>query len=809
MRPNNPFLTPTFLKSEWDAQYTAFRDSPEEAALVDRLRHWAARTDLGETSAEAAFIDVFFRDTWGYILSGQGPATSGFTMQPQFTISGTGQSGGAGKADLALGLFGVGAQPIPQALCEFKSIKSSLDAEQNRKGNRRSPVRQCLDYLAGSRRGMVGSEPILPRWGVVSNMNEFRLYEYDRGYAQYLHFIITGPDTPQSDLFRETRLLDDSEEARFQRFLFARLFHRDTLLTAIGKPELLSLIERRRFRDRRIETEFYERYKAFRDHLITALLTRNGPGTTRFPGTNGRLVRMAQKILDRLLFVFYCEDMGGALAFPPKLLQEFLIEQSSSKLFDASGDTIWRRLCDLFTAMDQGTTFGGRTIHGFNGGLFASDPALDSLDVPNLLFCQPQQAQNEAAIAGAPLTVLFLCATYNYAADAGDATDKGALGLYTLGRIFEQSITELEMIEAKVDGLVSVNQISGRKTDGVYYTPEWIVERLVDGAIGPRFAELKTEANWPDEGEPDPAAVVRYRHALRDFTVLDPACGSGAFLITALKYLQAEWRAVATLEPDPDPMPDFLTTAIHGIDINPSSVEIARLALWLHTASKDRPLSSLDSSIQCGNTLVTPDYWENVQADAFDDSARERVNAFDWQKAFPLAAARGGFDAVVGNPPYVKLQNFRAAYPDVATWLVEGRPNRPKPYASTRTGNFDLYLPFIEQGLRMLRAGGRLGYIAPSLWVVNEYGEGLRTLVAAGRQLDRWLDSAVFRCSRRPRPTRRCSSSGASRPARSKLPRHQKAWWLPILGHRRDGRWIGVLRTTATVGFCLRVTRGR
>ena len=101
---------------------------------------------------------------------------------------------------------------------------------------------------------------------------------------------------------------------------------------------------------------------------------------------------------------------------------------------------------------------------------------------------------------------------------------------------------------------------------------------------------------------------------------------------------------------------------------------------------------------------------------------------------------RGGFDAVVGNPPYVKLQNFRPAHPDVADWLVNGRVNARSPYESTRTGNFDLYLPFIEAGLRLLRPGGRMGYIAPSVWTVNEYGEGLRNLVAQGRHLDRWLD---------------------------------------------------------------------
>lgn len=739
---HNWFLNPTFLRSVWADDYAAFADTAAEAALMDRLRNWASRPDLGETSAEAAFVETFFRDTWGYVGPGQVAAGDSHTMVQQFTIAGTGAGGGPGRADLALGYL-TGNGDVPQAVCEFKGTRrgrTTLDTEQSRKGSRRSPVDQCLDYLGGARRGMIGSEPILPRWGIVTDMNEFRLYWYDRGRSQYLSFVICQP---QGDFFRAPSLLDDTEEARFGRYLFFRIFHRDALLTRGGKPTLLDLIEQRRFRDRQIETEFYGRYRAFRDELIATLNTYNGRHTSRYPGTNGRLVRMAQKILDRLLFIFYCEDMGRVLAFPPKLLQEFLTARSADPYYDPDATTIWADMTRLFHAMNAGTPFGRETIHRFNGGLFAPDAALDALHVPNRIFCELNQAQNDASIESAPLTVLFLSATYNYAAALGEGNERQALGLYTLGHIFEQSITELEILEAQAEGRQSVNKLSGRKTDGVYYTPEWVVERLVDGAIGPRLAEMRREAGWPEDGSPEGAAVERYRDALRRFTVVDPACGSGAFLITALRYLEAAWRNTEPLRDvtaPSEPMHDFLATAIHGVDINPSSVEIAQLALWLHTARSDRALSSLDGTVRPGNSLVPPAFFIGVQEDAFDDAGRERVNAFDWRAAFPEVFAHGGFDAVVGNPPYVKLQNFRAAHPDVADWLINGRVNARNPYASTRTGNFDLYLPFIEMGLRLLRPSGRMGYIAPSVWTVNDYGEGLRRLVAHGQHLDRWLD---------------------------------------------------------------------
>ena len=354
---HNPFLTPTFLRSVWADDYIAFRDTLTERALLERLQNWAARPDIGETSAEAAFVETFFRDTWGYVGPGQAAAGDGHMMVQQFTIPGTGAGGGPGRADLALGYL-TGTRDVPQALCEFKGTRrgrATLDTEQSRKGNRRSPVDQCLDYLGGARRGMIGSEPILPRWGIVTDMNEFRLYWYDRGRNQYMSFVVRQP---QGDLFRTSSLLDDTEEARFGRFLFSRVFHRDMLLTRGGKPALLTLIEQRRFRDRRIETEFYDRYKAFRDELIATLVTHNGPSNPRYPGTNGRLVRMAQRILDRLLFVFYCEDMGRVLAFPPKLLQRFLSDRSADPYYDPDATTIWADMTRLFHAMNAGTTFG-------------------------------------------------------------------------------------------------------------------------------------------------------------------------------------------------------------------------------------------------------------------------------------------------------------------------------------------------------------------------------------------------------------------------------------------------------------------
>jgi type I restriction-modification system DNA methylase subunit len=756
------FLSRAFLRSHWDIEFKAWLAEGKDATILEALQRWAARHDLKETSAEAAFTEEFFRNLWGYSQSGQINTDEGFTLFPKYSIQGAGAKGGTGEADLAIGYFNSSkATEPPQVLCEFKDMKSSLDADQKRKGNTRSPVRQCLDYLSNARRGMIGSEPVIPTWGIVSDMNEFRLYWYDRGHTQFLRFIIQP-----RDLFQGGGLLASTEEAKFERFLFARIFHKDTLLTRGGRSALLGLIQQQRFKDRELEKQFYNDYKRVRDKLYQTLLEHNPEGTNRFPGTRGRLVRLAQKLLDRMIFVFFCEDMGRALAFPPQLLRNFFITRSNDEYFDADSFTLWSELKNLFSAMNDGTKFGPEKINKFNGGLFAPDLALEKLQIPNIIFCQKSQGQNEASLYQFKDTMLYLCASYNYASTWAQGLDRAplveqaqgetkavqSLGLYTLGRIFEQSITELEILEAEADGRLSINKESKRKRDGVYYTPEWVVERIVDETLSPRFAEIKRECGWPDDGLPTVQVIDAFITRLRVFTVLDPACGSGAFLITSLRYLVDEWRKLLELrkqisgsrmagDDDDALIRDVMRSNIYGVDINAASVEIAQLALWLHTARGDKPLSSLSSSIKEGNSLIDSGFYKGQVDFNYNMEEKERINAFDWWDNFPEVKARGGFDAIVGNPPYVKLQNFRKVHEDMAGFLRDGRVGTDvQGYKSAKTGNFDLYLPFIERGLSLLNDNGRLGYIAPSLWTVNEYGEGLRAEIMKSRSLERWID---------------------------------------------------------------------
>lgn len=759
-----PIFDTAYLRSVWAKDYDTFKNSPEAAALRQRLENWAAKDWQNETAAEGAFIDVFFKQTWGYAASGAAEKGAGFTLWQQYPVERAGQSGGTGKADIALGWFGRDDMAdIPQVLGEFKDDRSGLDKPQAGRPNDRSPVAQCLDYLRESRTGR--NTPILPAWGIVTDMNEFRLYLYGRDPGCQ-RFVIRPNDGDPC-----VSLLGDDDDAGFQRFLFQRMFHLDWLLARVAKSELEKLADRQIIHEKALENEFYLEYQAFREAVYRTLRDLNPRYETE--GRLRRLVKYTQRILDRCLFVLYCEDMGGALDFPPNILRDLLIERAGSQFYSPDGDDVWGDVKRLFVSMRDGTPFGKNRISRFNGGLFAEDPELDALSLPNRIFCEENQGQSPERLLSFPETLLHFSAKYNFG--VGDDGAGRTLSLTAMGRIFEQSITDLEVMEARAEGRESLSELTKRKRDGVYYTPEWVTHYIVAETVGARLAEIREELGFDKFGDVDDDQIKRYHtdrrkakavgeyiDALRQYgerlgalKVVDPACGSGAFLIQAFKYLydQRQWIALELERVTRNKqvfdthaaMRDVLSKNLYGVDLNPESAELTRLALWLHTALPDRPLTMLDNNIRCGNSLIGSDFYRQLglNRQLFNEDERDRVNTFDWEAAFPeiFAGDDPGFDCVIGNPPYVKLQHFRKIQEDVAAYLLNAKGKGGGPmYESTQTGNFDLYLPFIEKGVALLNSKGKMGYIAPNVWMVNEYGRGLRKTLKRTRRLDRWVD---------------------------------------------------------------------
>ncbi|MCA9204485.1 MAG: Eco57I restriction-modification methylase domain-containing protein, partial [Planctomycetales bacterium] len=536
--------------------------------------------------------------------------------------------------------------------------------------------------------------------------------------------------------------------------------------------------------EKNLEKNFYKEYQAYRQHVYEAIVSEN----PNFQGTRGDLVRITQRFLDRCIFLLFCEDMGKALRFPTDLLRDILIRESLSPTYASGFENIWALVKQLFHAMRDGGPFPpNHEINRFNGGLFEDLGELEQLRIPNRVFCAKGQGESQQKLVEYPDTLLYLSGTYNFGAHGSAGTR--TITLYTLGRIFEQSITDLEYMHAEAEGVQTIAKITKRKRDGVYYTPEWVTHYIVQEVVGARLADererlgLVLGADIPEDEvrkyrratrKPKSNAATRYVDLLdkyRDFLdsikILDPACGSGAFLIQALQFLQQHHRDLAAERAritggaslfDQDAIiRGILGKNLYGVDINPESVEITQLALWLNTASPDKPLTTLDEHIRCGNSLVGPDfrafYREKHRTlfDKIDRGEQEKVNVFDWTTSFPEALsekrpdALRGFDCIIGNPPYVKLQHFRKVKPDESDYYIERRnPDGTPVYESAQTGNFDLYLLFIEKGLSLLNQHGRMGYIAPNVWLKNKYGEGLRRYVQRTSLLERWVDFKGF-----------------------------------------------------------------
>jgi hypothetical protein len=184
----------------------------------------------------------------------------------------------------------------------------------------------------------------------------------------------------------------------------------------------------------------------------------------------------------------------------------------------------------------------------------------------------------------------------------------------------------------------------------------------------------------------------------------------------------------------------ILLTHIHGVDIDPQAVEVTKLSLLLKVLEeeyrpeqmtfleRERALPDLEQNIRCGNSLIGPDYYAGRQLTLFNEEEMYRVNAFDWREGFGRAMAAGGFDAVIGNPPYIRIQAMKRWAPQEVEFYKEE-------YVAAGKGNYDIYVVFVEKGLSLLRREGLLGYILPHKFFNAKYGEPLRGLIAEGRHL--------------------------------------------------------------------------
>ncbi len=455
-----------------------------------------------------------------------------------------------------------------------------------------------------------------------------------------------------------------------------------------------------------ITKALYRDYSQFKRVLFADILKQN-------PAPEGEderdwqllLFKKTQKLLDRLLFIFFAEDCG---LLPPNSMIQIIDQWEQLKEMDEYRP-FYDRMKKYFGYMNTGFKGKKYEIFAYNGGLFKPDEVLDNITISDDLLVEHTRKLS----------------SYDFESD---------VDVNILGHIFENSLSEIEEVTQQIQsasaplpmGEGQGERLSKRKQDGVFYTPQYITKYIVENTVGRLCAEKKQhfgiveEEYFSDQRRQLQTKkrlldqLQQYRHWLLGITILDPACGSGAFLNAALQFLMKEHKLIDEMETKvsgysiqfQDVENSILEHNLYGVDINEESVEIAQLALWLRTAKPHRKLNSLNQNIKCGNSLIS-------------DPAIAGDKAFDWQKEFPQVFERGGFDVVIGNPPYVQLQSMGAMSDVYAHCGFE-----------TYNKSGDLYCLFTERGYNLLKPGGLQSFIMPNKWMLVSYGKELRRFMA-------------------------------------------------------------------------------
>ena len=633
------------------------------------LNNWINSLEKGNLSKskEEEFQGEFLNDIFSLILGAVNKSSGNdeWNLQRESKTKIDGQ-----KADGVIGFFDVNGKDDVRAVIELKGPTISLDQRQKRSGDTRTPVEQAFNYAPKYGKNC--------QWVIVSNYKEIRLYRSN--------------DMTEYEVFFLENLKDDLE---FQKFIYILSF--EALVgTANKKAKALELSEEYQKNQIEIEKKFYNEYRNIRLHIFENM-KENNPETDE-----NTLLEKVQKLLDRFLFICFCEDKG--------LLEKDFFNTILKKGKDFGS------IFDIFKVFCNWINLGNpkENISHFNGGLFKNDDVLNSLNIDDKVFEELKKISD-----------------YDFDSD---------LNVNILGHIFEQSISDIEELKKSISGEEFDQKKSKRKKDGIFYTPQYITKYIVENSIKNWLDDKRKELgedDLPKLNEKDYIFDIakknytknyrkhiefwqQYREAVRNIKIIDPACGSGAFLITAFefllnynKYLDDKiFDLVGTSDLFSDRTKKILQNNIFGVDLNKESVEITKLSLWLKTADKNKTLASLENNIKCGNSLI-------------DDPEIAGNLAFNWEKEFPEIFANGGFDIVVGNPPYVLCQPSNT------------NEKTLKFYNNFEVSSYkiDLYHLFFEKGIILSKNNGYISFITPNTYLVNKYNLKLREFILRNTQI--------------------------------------------------------------------------
>jgi len=689
-------LRPLFLPNLLQQEPKKFLEEPAQNAH-QIICKWADLESSGkldkmnETVIEGEFCKDVFGDALGYTLFSEGKDLWNF--QQKYSVN-------RGQADAAIGIFGPDKKPVIRAVIELKGPTVNVDKDRF---NGRTPVQQCWDYI--------NELPQCP-WGIVCNYVSFRIYH--RNHTPRVYELFTLQDLRKKEVFLQ----------------FYYLLEKGGLIpTPLQRtPRADLLLERCTTRQREVGDELYCRYHNERLKLITHL---SGP-ERNFPFD--KAIRVTQKLLDRIIFVAFCEDRE---LLPPKSLGESWAYVAP---FERVTHRKWKNFLALFDSIDKGNV--NRNIPPYDGGLFSKDEDIDNLDLDD------------------DWTDFFKT--------VGDYDFANEVNVDVLGHIFEKSINDIERI--RQTGLPGIEvaekekpkmlKSAERKKGGIYYTPPEFTGFITKNTVG-KIADEKIKLLERDfsirldqvdaktEKNRVTAFAERAIEELREIKVVDPACGSGAFLIRAYQILEDKYvEVIDTLSIHDQKLSDDLRSKVSdiilhdnlfGVDLSPEAVEITQLALWLRSAHKGKTLADLSKNIVCGNSLIS-------------DTAVDSL-ALDWHKAFPDVFARPnpGFDCVIGNPPWERfslknreffafsaphileaptaaesrklIDKLKATNPQLYQKYLDAKTNADnslvyirdcKRYPLTGKGDINTYAVFAEIAHSIVSPAGRVGLLVPT-----------------------------------------------------------------------------------------------
>lgn len=410
------------------------------------------------------------------------------------------------------------------------------------------------------------------------------------------------------------------------------------------------------------------------------------------------LNEMVQRYIDRIIFMRIIEDR--------RIEGKDVLASICNEWVKSKSYSLHEKLEECFKELN----------YKYNGMLFKKYEGFQTLSI------------EEDVLYDFIMSLYVPCSPYNFA----------IISIDILGKIFEQYLGYTIVLNS---GMISLVCKEGKKKNtGAYYTRQEIVEKIVQESVVTKIQSLTT------------------LNDLKNYKLLDMACGSGTFLIEAYRVIVHRYEQIITqmllngenipkeyyfMEKDIVHLTmsykkEVVINNIFGVDIDPQAIEVAKMSMYilmLELNYKDdsvRPiLPALDENIKVGNSIISDDYYEFYKIDMDMDRI---INPFNYEKEFATVFEAGGFDCIIGNPPYISIQTLNKMYPEQMINYINMH------YVQTAKGNYDTYVIFLEKALKLLKTDGKLGMIILNNFFKSDYGEGLRELLASNKYVKRIVD---------------------------------------------------------------------